>query len=590
MKQLREKYNDIVVMDQSIQESILKSLGGDGSSQLLPLQGAASVDDSQNNQLTLESESNSTEVPHESHDQLSVDQNDKMEDYVACPICDEGAMSDVMQCEDCLMWFHYECIGIDKNRADKIPESNPFICINCNDQHLYGGSTDNIRVQTDINPIKGQTSVLNMEVEKAEIGSAQNIPSNGREKKVMKSDVNPIQNKPSEVLSENKQAKVVKNSKVNMNNVSQKRKSNADTNENDQKSLIIQLERQIKEKDKTINLLQKINSVTARESPTDNGNEHIQNKKTFRDSGNEMGCGDVEMRMRQMEMNMCENMNMITNNNMQMSLQIQTLSNQLMMQSQQMMLQQQQQQQQFLNMNRTGGLPYVFNHVPTVLNPFNQTFNTVHPYMFYQRPVNNQQVFYQRPFNIQPNMYVPLQRTVYPQTVHHHQPTGFQQQPQQNTYHRQPVNETSVPSPSHVAMTENISIPDATVNGQSDISPGQDNVNVVGLHEQDVMNISITNTELNGREDTEASPEKTLNCHVTNHTPDVIVIDSSHSRNVNIRSENESVTSDGNKDSVQTEESGSKPTDSSFLCMPSRKHFPPDSQDLLIGEKLTERQ
>ena len=93
---------------------------------------------------------------------------------------------------------------------------------------------------------------------------------------------------------------------------------------------------------------------------------------------------------------------------------------------------------------------------------------------------------------------------------------------------RQPVNETSVPSPSHVATTENISMPDATVHGQSDISPGQDNVNVVGLHEQDVMNISITNTELNGLEDTEASPEKTLNSHVSNHTPDVIVIDSCH--------------------------------------------------------------
>ena len=83
-------------MDQQIQESIqlLNSVNNDDSSHLLPLENAEKC-----------------VVPHSmSQPQICDDktiktcrdeqyENVRTEDYVECPICD-GAMSDVMQCEE----------------------------------------------------------------------------------------------------------------------------------------------------------------------------------------------------------------------------------------------------------------------------------------------------------------------------------------------------------------------------------------------------------------------------------------------------------------------------------------------------------
>ena len=43
--------------------------------------------------------------------------------YVECPICDKGAMSGLIQSEECWMWLHYNCAGIPEDKVGKIPDS-----------------------------------------------------------------------------------------------------------------------------------------------------------------------------------------------------------------------------------------------------------------------------------------------------------------------------------------------------------------------------------------------------------------------------------------------------------------------------------
>ena len=72
------------------------------------------------------------------------------------------------------------------------------------------------------------------------------------------------------------------------------------------------------------------------------------------------------------------------------------------------------------------------------------------------------------------------------------------------------------------------------------------------------------------------------------YTSDGILPDPAHS--CEVASETDSVTSNVNKQLDQHDQMESKPGDSSFLFMPSRKHIPTDNQDLLIEEKLTDSQ
>ena len=59
--------------------------------------------------------------------------DDEDDDIVKCPVCDKSAMSGVIQCEECWMWLHYECAGINEDKVSRITNSSPFICISCND-------------------------------------------------------------------------------------------------------------------------------------------------------------------------------------------------------------------------------------------------------------------------------------------------------------------------------------------------------------------------------------------------------------------------------------------------------------------------
>ena len=134
MNILQVRYRDIGIVDQNIKESIAVAHKDQDQLQI------------QNNCGEMHESINEQSVTHEIDEQASsqvvettvIDETDNVmgDDYVEFPICDEGAVSGVIQCEECWMWLHYKCAGIPKDKVGKIPDSSPFICISCNDQNF----------------------------------------------------------------------------------------------------------------------------------------------------------------------------------------------------------------------------------------------------------------------------------------------------------------------------------------------------------------------------------------------------------------------------------------------------------------------
>ena len=38
-------------------------------------------------------------------------------DCVECPICDREADIEIIQCEECKMWYHYSCLGLPRENV-----------------------------------------------------------------------------------------------------------------------------------------------------------------------------------------------------------------------------------------------------------------------------------------------------------------------------------------------------------------------------------------------------------------------------------------------------------------------------------------
>ena len=70
-------------------------------------------------------------------DTLAQPSCDTSERVYQCPSCDQTAGEDTIACEDCGEWFHFTCAGIDRSAAGSIIEEVPYICLLCNDNHLY---------------------------------------------------------------------------------------------------------------------------------------------------------------------------------------------------------------------------------------------------------------------------------------------------------------------------------------------------------------------------------------------------------------------------------------------------------------------
>lgn len=54
-----------------------------------------------------------------------------------CPACNEEANMNTIACESCDEWYHYTCVGLSKSEINKLDPSLPFICRPCNENELY---------------------------------------------------------------------------------------------------------------------------------------------------------------------------------------------------------------------------------------------------------------------------------------------------------------------------------------------------------------------------------------------------------------------------------------------------------------------
>ena len=307
---LQVRYRDNEIVDQNIKESIAVARKDQDQLQI------------QNNCGEMHESINEQSVTHEIDEQASsqvvertvIDEIDNVmgDDYVECPICDEGAMSGVIQCEECWMWLHYKCAGIPEDKVDKIPDSSPFICISCNDRKLY----EDLVVKDDSHPAPPQIIATNdtdtSKNSKMKTDTLQNSKMNVKENsplleadnkldkdrpinlKTLNSQVknsDPVKEKVIQVDSYTskinsglecapKQTVISKNSKASKSNVSFKRKStcNTESNEIESKSLTLQLERQIRKKDKTINLLKQLNDSQTTDSSDQVGRDNASDQ------------------------------------------------------------------------------------------------------------------------------------------------------------------------------------------------------------------------------------------------------------------------------------------------------------------------
>ena len=423
--EVKRQYSNIVVMDRNIIDAISMSLEDQtNDNPVIKPQMNDSLQRCAQNQKEQPSltdiEFNSSDKKRDPSESQQSHQTMEAEDFAECPICEEGAMLDTIQCEECTMWFHYKCVGLSKERARNIPDSNPFICVNCNDQKLYEDLPikPNNSVQSQLSPNTNKRSIREKDNEKQEDREiividdrrTPNITKHNSSNENIEQfkGQGTIKNQEPDV----RQLNAGKNNKKNSNSTNQsKRKTNSEGCDIESKTLIIQLERQIKEKDKTINLLKRLNETmgndntnTDTQTQANNGDQSqpCTNCQSGQKSMNKVDQNapvlqpadnfGIENRIRLLEMNTMQNLAIMTNNNIQIQTQMQMLSNQMVAQSQNFMFLQQQQVLASNSMNN----PYRYIQQP-VINGFSQGFNWAQPQLFVRpmyQPMQPHQGYY----------------------------------------------------------------------------------------------------------------------------------------------------------------------------------------------------
>lgn len=65
------------------------------------------------------------------------DNHDESEAWI-CPACGKSAETDSIQCEVCLLWYHFLCENIDNDQARKMDDCHPYSCAICRTNQLHG--------------------------------------------------------------------------------------------------------------------------------------------------------------------------------------------------------------------------------------------------------------------------------------------------------------------------------------------------------------------------------------------------------------------------------------------------------------------
>lgn len=58
-------------------------------------------------------------------------QSKKMMDEYACGQCKDVVITNAVECDSCLIWYHYSCVGIDGAQEISQLQNNNWYCVNC---------------------------------------------------------------------------------------------------------------------------------------------------------------------------------------------------------------------------------------------------------------------------------------------------------------------------------------------------------------------------------------------------------------------------------------------------------------------------
>src|SRR5271154_4956193 len=96
-----------------------------------------------------------------------------------CPLCDDfvhyNSVNDGGQCEGCLIWLHFDCLGMSKDevkRYKKLPPNHPMklLCPTCirdmRDMSAIKSALEDVKVQ--LSRMKKKTKVLSDKVKENE--------------------------------------------------------------------------------------------------------------------------------------------------------------------------------------------------------------------------------------------------------------------------------------------------------------------------------------------------------------------------------------------------------------------------------------
>ena len=81
-----------------------------------------------------------------------------------CPLCSKPADLNIIHCDKCLEWVHFDCAGLTKSRVDNIPDIAPFTCRLCCDDLLYNASAMHMANNTEPDSSLAATPNTNSEL------------------------------------------------------------------------------------------------------------------------------------------------------------------------------------------------------------------------------------------------------------------------------------------------------------------------------------------------------------------------------------------------------------------------------------------
>ncbi|CAC5395415.1 unnamed protein product [Mytilus coruscus] len=182
-----------------------------------------------------------------------------------CPICNERAGECTVACEQCDEWIHFNCAGLKDSDINKIRD-NPFVCRLCIENNLY--STEMVHNNTSVNNTVKEVLHLDQQepaIEFQKDKDQSTLPPEDGMKRIQQNIQIVKTNSSIVVVAQNKtkiepeQRPTVKEKKTNNQSSSNQNKGKQRKSKDVEefKKYIYELENRLKDRDQTINLLER---------------------------------------------------------------------------------------------------------------------------------------------------------------------------------------------------------------------------------------------------------------------------------------------------------------------------------------------